>query len=292
MTLTLYRADGTPKETDYLATPAALDGWHVVGAAGEPPFTNGWVNYGGGYGSVSFRKFPDGIVRVKGAVKNGPINSSAFTLPVGYRPPNARYFPAQSQTGGTPVAGGVYVDVDGTVSPYQAGTNAFLSLDSVSFDTESVTQLVVPVGMPTPPVVPDLKTYGEGGVSSTVPNPWTVTHTDGSPVNFVITPQIDCWWQTSCNCLARNTAAVWARIEVGLSLDRLDASGFSLANGSIMHYAGTSDWNECHITRAWKLTKGVTYTLSMTLTPVGGGPWNVYRASQHMWLAHDGIRPR
>ena len=85
--------------------------------------------------------------------------------------------------------------------------------------------------------------------------------------------------------------ASWQRLECRLLLDVADADGNTAASGSILHNSGAADFNECHVTRAFKLAKGVTYTLTMNLYVVGG-TWNVYRHPSHMWLAHDGIRPR
>lgn len=58
--------------------------WHIVGAAGEPAFLNGWLAYVGGY-QPRFRKLADGMVSVQGILKSGTMGSSAWTMPVGYR---------------------------------------------------------------------------------------------------------------------------------------------------------------------------------------------------------------
>lgn len=60
--------------------------WHVVGANGEPAFTNNWVNHGGGYATVAFMRTPDGLVLLRGIIDPGSANTAAFTLPAGYRP--------------------------------------------------------------------------------------------------------------------------------------------------------------------------------------------------------------
>lgn len=70
-----------------LAWPVTpLEAWHVVGAAGQPAFANGWANTGAGYAGAQFYKDPAGIVHVEGFVTGGTLNTGVFTLPVGYRP--------------------------------------------------------------------------------------------------------------------------------------------------------------------------------------------------------------
>jgi hypothetical protein len=69
-----------------------MDGWHIVGAAGEPAFQGGWQNYDApAMRPARFRKFPDGRVALGGLIKGGSAGVVAFTLPVGYRPATGRY---------------------------------------------------------------------------------------------------------------------------------------------------------------------------------------------------------
>jgi hypothetical protein len=66
---------------------ATNEDWHIVGAAGEPAFQNGWVNFDAdGSRPARFRKNALGTVFVEGIVKNGTVNVPIFTLPSGYRP--------------------------------------------------------------------------------------------------------------------------------------------------------------------------------------------------------------
>jgi len=62
--------------------------WHYVGQAGEPPFQNGWSQYGGGWPIMSFRKDATGWVSLSGLVTGGTVagGTPIFTLPAGYRP--------------------------------------------------------------------------------------------------------------------------------------------------------------------------------------------------------------
>ena len=73
----------TSPATDQTIAPAS-DPWHIVGAGGQPPFTDSWVNFGASYQDARFRKGSTGVVMIEGLVKDG--SSSPFTLPVGYRP--------------------------------------------------------------------------------------------------------------------------------------------------------------------------------------------------------------
>lgn len=114
-----------------------LDVWHQVGASGEPQFQNGWVNYGSGFSGISFRKFPDGKVRLKGVMKSGTIGSAVcFTLPPGYRPPAPTNFAVASAG----AFGRFEVDPDGTCYAI-TGSNVTFFVDGVEFDTETVSQV-------------------------------------------------------------------------------------------------------------------------------------------------------
>lgn len=66
-----------------LATAADL--WHEVGTAGEPAFTNGWVNFDAVQPGAAFMKDAMGFVHVRGVVRSGTYQADMFTLPVGYR---------------------------------------------------------------------------------------------------------------------------------------------------------------------------------------------------------------
>lgn len=71
--------------------------WHEIGAAGEPAFQNGWVNWGGGDATAAFKRL-GGVVYIKGTIKSG-VAGTFFTLPVGYRPAKSHYFSAASNGG-------------------------------------------------------------------------------------------------------------------------------------------------------------------------------------------------
>ena len=112
-------------------SPAA---WHEVDASGEPAFQNSWVNYGGSQETAGFRVGHDGRVYLKGQVKGGTINTTVFTLPIGYRPANNQEFASLS---GSPALGWVSVNDDGTVVANGSGTNAYVFLNGINFEPVS-----------------------------------------------------------------------------------------------------------------------------------------------------------
>ena len=99
----------------------ALEGWHEVGAASEPGFSNSWAWWGAGHTTPAFRKHPSGLVEIKGLLAGGTINAAAFTLPAGYRPAVARIFAAVTDTG----LGRLDINSIGTVVPVSGGTSFF-----------------------------------------------------------------------------------------------------------------------------------------------------------------------
>jgi microcystin-dependent protein len=112
--------------------PEAL---RYVGAAGQPAFQNGWLNYdnnaavpgSGNQRSAGFYKF-GGRVHLTGVIKNGTLNVAAFTLPVGYRP-------LASNNDFAVVAGGLFgsarIESTGAVVP-ESGSVAYVFLDGMS----------------------------------------------------------------------------------------------------------------------------------------------------------------
>src|SRR5918999_1320561 len=130
---------------------APPEGFHQVGAAGEPPFLNGCTPHtlgvpGAEVESPGFYKDREGRVHLKGVYACPASNSIVFQLPPGYRPANNRIltFPGfcldgctdspsgdDQRTGllaiigaGTPVPQG-----DGAVT----GDGSQMSLDGISF---------------------------------------------------------------------------------------------------------------------------------------------------------------
>jgi hypothetical protein len=84
---------GTVPTAQTANTLAALEGVHVVGAAGEPPFAPGASSItafapGINLPPVGFYKDHEGIVHLEGAAKSTVAEKFIFTLPPGSRPPS------------------------------------------------------------------------------------------------------------------------------------------------------------------------------------------------------------
>jgi collagen type I alpha len=118
--------------------PATAEAWRVIGAAGQPPFENSWVNYSADpLNGAAFRKDSTGLVTLKGTVRSGNTGVAIFTLPAGYRP-GAGAASAQRTfiTGAGPGLGMLIAYYDGKVwlnNFFAGGTNAYIYLDGVQF---------------------------------------------------------------------------------------------------------------------------------------------------------------
>jgi hypothetical protein len=114
------------------AVQVAVEGYHMVGTAGQPAFGAGWSSFSGR--PVGFYKDPFGVVRLVGAAAlSGGTGASVFVLPAGYRPSVTRgyNFPAAGGALGTlEVAASGAVGVTGT-NP--AGATGFVGLDAITF---------------------------------------------------------------------------------------------------------------------------------------------------------------
>lgn len=96
---------------------------------------NGWQPYGGTlYSPPSFRKDYDGLVMLRGLIKNGTLGAAAFTLPPDMRPAKQIVFNTLSDAGGT-----ARVDIlaDGSVIP-RSGATAWISLDNINFGARKI----------------------------------------------------------------------------------------------------------------------------------------------------------
>lgn len=118
-----------------LYTPVTVEAPHVVGAAGEPAFQNGWSNFGGGFEGARFWKDPEGVVHLEGLVSGGAVTSAIFTLPVGYRPASPKRFLSMANS----VVTSFQVFSDGVVRQTATGStsNAWINLSNCSFVAES-----------------------------------------------------------------------------------------------------------------------------------------------------------
>ena len=65
----------------------ASEAYREIGAVGQPAFQNAWVNFNAAtWSTAAFYKDSQGIVHLKGTLDGGTAGTTAFTLPVGYRP--------------------------------------------------------------------------------------------------------------------------------------------------------------------------------------------------------------
>jgi hypothetical protein len=126
----------------------AMDPWHTVGAAGEPPFLGTWAAFGSVYQVPQFRKDPLGKVWIRGLVKAGALATAIFTLPVGYRPPAETGWNPVANSGSTNIEGEVRVQPTGAVVLINANVVAGYAWIDGQFDTDTVT------AMPTGPQGP------------------------------------------------------------------------------------------------------------------------------------------
>lgn len=116
----------------WVPAAALVEGWHEIGAQSEPAFEGTWVNFDSTR-LARFCKDALGFVHLGGVIRSGTINTTAFTLPLGYRPAYAlagtRLSFAVDSNG---AHGRLSVGSDGSVVP-DIGNNAFVFLDGVNF---------------------------------------------------------------------------------------------------------------------------------------------------------------
>lgn len=114
--------------------------WHIIGAAGEIPFQNGWTAWPDvNYAPARYRKLVDGFVVLDGLVGNaGTAQVAAFTLPVGWRPQNQVIGSTairHHRTASSYVSpwGTFWVYADGRVIPERTGVGAWIALNNIRF---------------------------------------------------------------------------------------------------------------------------------------------------------------
>jgi len=130
--LTTAQADIDTLQSDLDTAEAALT-THTAALAWVEvsSFTNSWVNYGSPYYNAAYAKDVHGWVHLRGVIKNGTDNTSAFTLPTGYRPSASMFF-GVGESGGN--AGRVIIASDGTVDCHAADSGTeLISLDTIHF---------------------------------------------------------------------------------------------------------------------------------------------------------------
>jgi hypothetical protein len=134
---------GTVPSAQQANTLAAPEGWHEVGAPGQPGYENNWKQANPAAYNAAFFKDHEGIVHLRGII-NGGTASTIFHLPPGYRPAAGKISAFLALcTGGSCPAGGVGVlgvfgtigaGLDGAVSGSSGGT---MALEGISFRAES-----------------------------------------------------------------------------------------------------------------------------------------------------------
>lgn len=86
-------------------------------------FQNSWANYGSNWETCQYRRHSNGIVEIKGLMRNGTLTSTAFTLPIGFRPADDIHAIAFSNLD----VGGVRIYSDGRFIPGNPGSNTWFS---------------------------------------------------------------------------------------------------------------------------------------------------------------------
>lgn len=101
-----------------------------AGTGNSYDFQNSWVNFATYYQSAAFYKDVEGVVHLKGLVKNGVVNWQypIFVLPPGYRPLQASAHVVVSNN----ALGRVTVSNNGNLA-VDFGSSAFVSLDGITF---------------------------------------------------------------------------------------------------------------------------------------------------------------
>lgn len=110
------------------------EGWHVVGAGGEPAFGSGWAS------SIPVKFYRHlGTVHVAGAALHGAgavANATIFTLPAGYRPGQSVSITVPALDGSfSALIGRCEVTTGGIVRVGESITTAYL--DGISFRAEA-----------------------------------------------------------------------------------------------------------------------------------------------------------
>lgn len=134
----VYKPDVIQKyeDTNKLDLANADTDWHEIGGTGEPAFENGWVNYGGGYDTLAYRKDAMGFVHLKGAIKSG-TGINVFTLPTGYRPAgNQQFAGVMVFEGSTYYDTGGQIRSDGTVRTNSSSYNDYIDFSGITFYAE------------------------------------------------------------------------------------------------------------------------------------------------------------
>ena len=91
-----------------------------------PSYTNGWVNVGSPYYDASYAPDASGALVMRGQIKDGTLNTPAFTVPATLTPGSRMAFPALASG----ALGRVNIHSDGTVVP-EITSNVSYTLDGI-----------------------------------------------------------------------------------------------------------------------------------------------------------------
>jgi hypothetical protein len=106
---------------------AAITGIRTPPTFTAPTLLNSWANYGSGYAAAGY-VLHNGVVYLRGSIAGGTVNTTLFTLPVGYRPSSILVFATSSNNTHC------YIEVRSNGNVVQLnGSNVFLALDTVRF---------------------------------------------------------------------------------------------------------------------------------------------------------------
>lgn len=117
-----------------LGNGEVLDKWRAFS------FGTNWSNYGSPYETGAYRMEANGVVRLRGLVKNSTTTATTTitTLPTGFRPKADKMFVNISSQAGTSGLTRLDISTTGTVTPtvhFSGGGAGFLSLEGITFNT-------------------------------------------------------------------------------------------------------------------------------------------------------------
>jgi hypothetical protein len=125
----------TSRRASRVSPQAGGEYWVPVGQGinGYPQFINSWVNNGGTYPPVGYRRDLQGRVHIRGGVKSGSgAGAVMFNMPVGLRP---QYTSSHSAWGSTTVPGLLQVNPStGAVSMAAGGSTTLTVLDGMTYN--------------------------------------------------------------------------------------------------------------------------------------------------------------
>ena len=91
---------------------------------------NSWTLYASGYAPAGYAKDNNNVVHLRGGISGGSSGSTAFTLPVGYRPNHYLFLPIYTVSGSV---GSVEITPAGAVEPFGSSASSYTGLDGISF---------------------------------------------------------------------------------------------------------------------------------------------------------------